>query len=261
MDLSNIIISRPVLKERANTPKHFIQYLHQNNQALQFQSDVFSSNGPTPSMSGGYEMRITLSPEVRQSLRQLEDYASKNVEIPEPFKSKWIAHSQISGDEVPLKPLYDGNVMYVKLAHDVELYNMNHIENGSYQPFAGQPPALGKGSYTVLVRINGIYIGSHNTNPKVASLQMRIVQISYAPKLIGQCLIRPPTSSMVSDTPSNEMTVDVEDDVLERILANENDSASASTASASVTSKRKNVKRTKKPKNDTISEVINSVVN
>ena len=67
---------------------------------------------------------------------------------------------------------------------------MDKFENGQYQPFSNPPP-LGPGMYIVLFEVPAIYIGSHNSNPKVASLQVRITQIVYRPKVIGQCRIIP----------------------------------------------------------------------
>ena len=57
----------------------------------------------------------------------------------------------------------------------------------------------------VLIEVPMIFFGSHNTNPKVTSLHMRISQIVYRPKVYGECRVIPllksfDNSDSISDT-------------------------------------------------------------
>ena len=248
MDARYLSISEPVLRENGFIPKHYVQYLKYQDGPICFQSKLFQSNGPKVGMSKGYQLLTCLNTDTRDMLTQIENYAVANLKLPPPVAEKWKQHSDASGDTLPFKRLYEGQNLYIKLAHDVQLFNMDHLENGQYQCFQNQPP-LGVGMYMVLLEVPAIYIGSHNTNPKVASLQLRITQIVYRPKLMGQCRIVPHLDAI---KPS-EM-----DDSLDHIL-DHNSSVEAKPSRKRNSSSKKNNKKSDKS-DDSIQTVIDSVV-
>ena len=206
MNFNKFSISPPIARENEHVPKHYVQYLHYENESLVFQSNAFTSNGPKLGLNKGFQLLTTLSKETRDMLSQVEQYAITNLQLPAPIAEKWQQHMENSGDTVPFKRLYEGTNLYIKLAHDVQLFNMDHFENGKYQPFPSNPP-LGRGSYVVLIEAPMIYIGSHNANPKVASLHLRITQIVYRPKALGECRIVPFLNTINSCELNNEQSV------------------------------------------------------
>ena len=48
---------------------------------------------------------------------------------------------------------------------------------------------LKRGRYIALIHVTGIYLGAHGTTGKLASLQMKVLQLVYEPTAIDKCLI------------------------------------------------------------------------
>ena len=191
MDVRQFTISKPTVRDNGFVPKHFVQSLKYQNETITFQSNLFYSNGPKIGMNKNYQLLTNLNPDVRDMLTQVENFVIANLELPPPIAEKWQEHVDASGDTLPFKRLYSGNNLYIKMAHDVQLFNMDSFDNGQYQPFTGTTPPLGPGMYIVLIEAPAVYLGTHNSNPKVASLQLRIKQIVYRASVIGQCRIVP----------------------------------------------------------------------
>ena len=186
----NLSISAPLVVENKFVPKHYVQYLKYQKETLTFQSNLFYSHGPKLGLNKAYQLLTNLSDNVRQMLNEVEKFAIENLELPPSIAEQWQEYAEAHADVEPYKRMYDGPNIYIKLAHNVELYDMDNFDKGQYQPFTSNPP-LGEGMYMVLCEIPGVYIGSHNSNPKVASLQIRITQVVYRPKVLGQCHIVP----------------------------------------------------------------------
>ena len=250
MDVRHLSISEPTVRENGMVPKHYVQYLKYQNGPICFQSKLFQSNGPKVGLNKGYQLLTCLNTDTRDMLTQIENFVVMNLKLPSPIAEKWKQYSDTSGDTLPFKRLYEGQNLYIKLAHDVQLFDMDHLENGQYQCFTNQPP-LGMGMYMVLIEVPAVYIGSHNTNPKVASLQLRITQIVYRPKLMGQCRI---VSHLDALKPGDM------DDSLDHLLENSsNPPVEAKLSRKRNSSKKNNKKKTDKPE-DSIQSVIDSVV-
>ena len=200
-DTSKLSITKPYLKDNGQIPKHYMQYLRYHNGPLHFQSALFYSNGPKMGISQNYQLCVTLTPEVRQSLMEVEKFAAENVQLLSPFAEKWNQYSSSTGDKEPFKSLYQGLNLFIKMGREISLYNLDNVVNGKYQPFQ-HPPVLGAGWYIVSFSAPSIFIGSHNSNPKVASLQLRIDQIVYRPKPQDECHIQPLELTSLQSAPT-----------------------------------------------------------
>ena len=248
MDTSKLSISKAIPKDNGHVPKYHVQYLKYENLPIHFQSVMFYSGGPRMGLNKNYQLLVSLTNEVRQKLRQIEDFAIANLNLPSPISEKWRQYSTTTGDEQPFKRLYDGPNLFMKLAPNVHLYNLDHIVDNKYQSFGESPPALGVGMYIVSFAVPSVYIGSHNSNPKVASLQLKIEQIVYRPIYAKECSIQPDLTDPQlppADAPSV-------DSLIHQLFDEEKDTSA------------KNVRRRNKKnevrKPDTVKTVIDSVV-
>ena len=234
MDPTQFSISAPIIRENTFVPKHYVQYLKYQNETIMLQSSEFNSNGPKVGLNNGYQLLTTFNDETRTMLTEIQKFAIDNLQLPPPILEKW-QKSEESRDTIPFKLLYEGNNLFIKLAHNVQLFNMDHFENGHYQPFPSNPP-LGAGTYIALVEVPLVFIGSHNSNPKVASLQLRITQLVYRPKLMSECRIIPHLSSL--KPVDGEITLEKTD---------------------AKTSRKRTVNRKAKKSNDSLQEILDSV--
>lgn len=189
-DITKLSLSKPYLKDNGQIPKHYIQYLRYQNGPLHFQSALFYSNGPKIGLNKGYQLCVTLTPEVRQSLHDVELFVAQNLKLLSPFAETWQKYQLTTQDSQPYKFLYGGTNLFMKMGNQLSLFNMDDNINGKYQTFERAPP-LGAGWYIVYFSVPSVFIGSHNSNPKVASLQLRIEQIVYRPKPVDECHIQP----------------------------------------------------------------------
>ena len=249
MDARQLTISSPSLRDNGFVPKHYIQYLKYQNEKITFQSTLFYSNGPKLGINKSFQLLTNLNNDTRDMLSQVENFAINNLILPPPIAEKWQEHAIASGDTLPFKRLYQGPNLFLKMAHDIQLFNMDDFQNGQYQSFANPPP-LGPGMYIVLFEVPAVYIGSHNSNPKVASLQVRIVQIVYRPKVTGQCRIVPYLDTLKSCDMDDAL-----DHVMDVATSNETDQKDSALKSV-----RKKSKKSSKKSNDNVQTVIDSVV-
>ena len=208
MDLSKLSISKPVLIDNEYVPKHYLQFLRFQSGPLKFQSTLFYSNGPKLGLNKNYRLCITLTPKVREELTAVEKFVCDNLELPPPIAEKWQQYSSTTGDKQPLKGLHEGMSLYMKVANQVSLFNLDNVIGNKYQPFENPPPPLGAGWYIVKFSVPAVYIGSHNANPKVASIQTKIEEIVYRPYLSTECSIEPVDESALAATSSMEVTVE-----------------------------------------------------
>ena len=58
---------------------------------------------------------------------------------------------------------------------------------------------LKRGRYMALVHVTGLYFGSHGATGKLASLQMKVVQLLFEPLPIEKCLITFEDETTVSE--------------------------------------------------------------
>ena len=200
-------------------------------------------------MNKNYQLLVSLSKDVRQKLREIDVFAIANLDLPSPINEKWRQYSTSSGDVEPFKRLYDGPNLFMKLSPNIHLYNLDSMIDNKYQPFNDSTPPLGAGWYVVYFTVPSVYIGSHNSNPKVASLQLRIKQIAYRPVLTNECCIQP----ILTDTqlpPADDQTLDK---FINHLFEEEKDAAITKTV-------RKRKKKSEVRKPDTVQTVIDSVV-
>lgn len=258
---SQLSISKAYVKDYGSVPKHYVQYLRLQNQPIYFQSTLFYSSGPRKGLGDdNYHLCISLTPEVRQALTSIENFVADHLEIPSPFAEKWKQHSKASGDQDPLKRLYNAQNIFVKIGRQVSLFNMDHEVDNKYQPFENPIPPLGEGWYIVYFSVSSVYIGSHNANPKAASLRLRIEQIVYRPKSRDECHIQP-IRQLDCQQQQIPLAEDISvDDFIDEIFSNDK-SKNNDSAITKVPRKRNKKGELKKPsKADTIQNVIDSVV-
>ena len=136
----------------------------------------------------------------------------------------------------------------MKLAPNLQLYNLDDIVDNKYQSFGESPPALGVGMYIVSFTVPSVFIGSHNSNPKVASLQLKVDQIVYRPIYSNECSIQPDLTDP-QFPPADGPSVD---SFMHHLFDEEKDTSTKNV--------RRRNKKTEVRKPDTVKAAIDSVV-
>ena len=180
------------------------QKLTHNGIDLQFQTLAFhSAYGIRPSQSGKPQLLVAFDDNLKNMLLQVQDFVKAQIQIPEEIKEKAVKN-------YVYKPLYHGNCAFMTLANDFEGFDAQ----GNPLP---DNFVYGAGMYTVLFRVAGLYIGSHGNTPYLASIQFRILQVLYTPKLRGVCRIAiqsqltEPESKPAAPSTELDMTVDIDE--------------------------------------------------
>lgn len=132
------------------------------------------------------ELKVSLVPELRATLKRIEEIAIESgLRLPVEFQTSY------SNSEV-FKPLPDRDTFNLKLQYDAACFDTA----GKIVKF----DTLSMGDYRAMVHVKGLYIGSHPSG-KLVSLQLRITQIQYMPR-VPQCMFSAIPVSSPSMTPS-----------------------------------------------------------
>ena len=186
---------------------YYLQNLTLDNGGLNvlITSDWFQSDGIKTGVNNKAEMMFKTSGIVRSYLNAIEASAIHQLKIPID-----LVHEHGISNDIPAPSLYralsQSEYLYAKLERDCPIFNMkrNIIKKEE----------TGFGEYRILLHVKGLYIGSHSTPGKLASLQMRINQIQYKEAsmtcllepMAGLCRIRMDSASMPLPMPASTPT-------------------------------------------------------
>ena len=132
------------------------------------------------------QMRVTFSDQQTKFLQDIDKIACQSVDLPSNAPSHW---AKALEDGSAYRPLHrdsntDENSHYLKLSERFNAFDMFHNSLGREE--------LKRGRYIALVQVTGIYIGAHGATGKLASLQMRLVQVMFDPLPDEKCMIEVP---------------------------------------------------------------------
>ena len=142
---------------------------------LLLQTDWFHCAGLKDSIDSKKEILVTLSPEIRQMLKNIEDLSLRNGNLKLPAEYQGVANTDF------FKHLPDRTNFYLKMKYDGSCFD----RNGQLLKFE----QLGMGDYRAVIHVKGLYIG-HHPSGKVVSLQLRVAQLQYISR-IPQCMFAP----------------------------------------------------------------------
>ena len=120
-------------------------------------------------------------------LKVIDEKAKEALDFPEDAPSSW-------KDSFISKEAYKSlntEKLYLK-TKDLQIYDIN-----------GEPydEELKEGTYSAILHVVGIYIGSHGSTDKRASLQVKVKQLQYEPRF-NKCLFVKPTEMTSNVKPS-----------------------------------------------------------
>ena len=162
---------------------YYLQTLSIDNSGINvlITSDWFQSDGIKTGVNNKAEMLFKTSGIVRSYLNAIEGAAMQQLKIPID-----VVREHGIPNDCPAPSLYralnQSDYMYAKLERECPIFNSKrHIIKRENTGF---------GEYRILLHVKGLYIGSHSTPGKLASLQMRISQIQYR-EVSMTCLLEP----------------------------------------------------------------------
>lgn len=180
----------PSLNQLLNLNRHYYtQNLKYRGNDLYIQTDWFHSNGAKSTFDQKNELLITLPSEFRMLLKAIEDFAIRDgLKLPLEFQTN-------SRNEEVFKRLPDRTNLYLKMHHESACFDKNgHMI---------KMDALAMGDYRAVILVKGLYIGYHPTG-KLASLQLRIAQVQFIPR-VPQCMFIAMPNSYGPQAPASNM--------------------------------------------------------
>lgn len=157
----------------------YFQTLNYGDNGLYLQVPFFHSNGmSSSSYSNMRQMRVTFPKWQQGILRTVDSMAKENLELPDTAPSHW---KKALDEGIAYKELPDFDTLFLKLSEHFQAFDIlsNPIDCDD----------LKRGRYMALVHVTGLYIGAHGSTGKLASLQMKVLQLVYEPMPIDKCLI------------------------------------------------------------------------
>ena len=198
--ITNIVLSLIRLVDvkeialRSNV-KSFYQYLRYNNsKTILIQSKKFETDGLRRSQfdANTYQLAVPKSA-LTDTVMRLDDYLSTTFSMPAITRPSF----QIAE---PYKKLTDKTHDDVFIKVDTENLRVFDFERNEIH--LDDISKLQHGEYKVIIKICGIYIGSHGSIPKYASLQMKIIQIMYRQQFENDCYFTTDeTTSLTTSSP------------------------------------------------------------
>ena len=192
LNFNELKFEDPACNELITLNRHYYtQALKYQGKDLFLQSDWFHSAGLKDSIDHKKEMLVTLTPEVRAVLKNIEDMAMRSgLKLPAEYQ-------HVSHNMDIFKSLPDRQNFYLKLNYDSSAFD----KNGQALRF----DQLGRGDYRAVIHVKGLYIGFHPSG-KLVSLQLRIVQLQHIPRA-AQCMFAPIPFPTQRDSQQNHMNV------------------------------------------------------
>ena len=174
IEMANLSLS-PAAKYEVKEKTVFRQYIRYSGAKLMLMTPTFHANEldmRTYDNGETYSVVIPIVPWLRIQLDKVEDFAQKNINIPESVSSQ--------ASEVLYKPLWPHERMCVSISKWRDFFVMNS-ETGLYENVSVKDTKFGPGNYSIAIEVPYIYIGSHK-NGELYSLTIRAVQIFYQPE-------------------------------------------------------------------------------
>jgi len=170
---------RPTRKVQGIGNTFYFQTLNYGDDGFYLQVPFFHSNGmSTSGYSNMRQMRVTFPKWQQVILKTIDSFAKECVELPESAPTHW---RKALEEGVGYKELPEFDTLFLKLSDHFQAFDL--FTN------AMECEDLKRGRYMGLVHVTGLYIGSHGSTGKVASLQMKVLQLVYEPLPIDKCLI------------------------------------------------------------------------
>ena len=170
---------KPPRKVQGIGTSFFFQSLSYGDDGFYLQTPFFYSNGMSVSNYNNMrQMRVTF-PEWQQSiLKNIDSAAQEHLVCPDSAPAHW-KKSLEEGRSYKKIPEFDS--LFLKLSDHFQAFDLfqNVMECDD----------LKRGRYIALIHVTGIYLGAHGTTGKLASLQMKVLQLLYEPTAIDKCLI------------------------------------------------------------------------
>ena len=173
LNLNNLKFEEPVCNVLQSLNRHYYtQALKLNDGDLIIPTEWFFANGLKNTIDNKRELKVTITPEFRTNLRSIEEMAIRGgLKLPSDFQTPH-TNAEI------FKCLPDHNSLYIKFNYDAACFD----RSGQLLKFE----SLSMGDYRAMIHVKGLYIGYHPSQ-KLVSLQLRIVQLQYVPRM-PQCL-------------------------------------------------------------------------
>ena len=177
-------LSDPVQVElQALSKTYYLQHLSTDNSDhdVLITSDWFRSDGIKTGCNNKAEMMFKTTGVVRHYLNAIEAAIPQQLKIPVDLLQ---GHGIPSDCQIAslYRSLNQSDYLYAKLERECAIFNTKRQ--------VIKREETGFGEYRILLHVKGLYLGSHSTPGKLASLQMRITQIQFR-EINMTCLLEP----------------------------------------------------------------------
>ena len=175
----DLVKFKPARKVQGINNSFYFQSLCYGDDGLYLQVPAFTSTGMSVShYSNMRQMRVTFPKWQQAILRIIDEVAQEQVQCPDSAPPHW-SKALEEGKAYKTIPEYDS--LFLKLSEYFQ----------AFDPFMNLKDCdeLKRGKYIALVHVTGIYLGAHGTTGKLASLQMKVIQIIHEPMPIDKCFI------------------------------------------------------------------------
>ena len=170
---------RPTRKVQGIGNTFYFQTLNYGDDGLYLQVPFFHSNGmSSSSYSNLRQMRVSFPKWKQTILKMIDSFAKECVELPDSAPVHWKKKLEEGSG---FKDLPEFDTLFLKLSDHFQAFDVlsNPMDCDD----------LKRGRYMGLVHVTGLYIGAHGSTGKLASLQMKVLQLVYEPLPIDKCLI------------------------------------------------------------------------
>jgi hypothetical protein len=176
---AGIRFHEPERQEIGENRYYYIQLLTYNNENLYIQTDWFESQGLRYISPFKSEMLVAMNLLTKNALAAIQAEAIKQLKFPPEYQITEDKKAE-SFKTLPLT----GGMIFAKCTQATQVFD------GKCNMIAKESCKYGK--YRVILQPTAIYIGSHGTSKKLASLQLKISQIQYCP-VETPCMFEPVT--------------------------------------------------------------------
>lgn len=173
-NITHVKFEDPVRHELAGLDRHYYtQALKYHGQDMLVPTEWFQCSGVKENFDKKKEILVPISSTLTSLLKNIETVAiNEGLKLPSEFQSN------LNNVEV-FKHLPEREKLYLKLTHDVACFDKYCKKISLDQMISGE--------FRVVIHIKGLYIGHHPSSGRLASLQLRVVQIQNIPKVV-QCM-------------------------------------------------------------------------
>ena len=186
----------PVRQELHGVDRYYYtQNLKYQGKDLLLPTHWFTSRGLRESFERKTEIYVPITPEMLSLLRQIEAHAiAVGMKVPVELQPNENVSRESLFKHLPEKQGY-----FIKVIHDA-----THFDK-LCNPMSIEPNRFGQ--YRVMIHVKGLYLGYHPSG-KVASLQLRVQQTQYIPKIVP-CLFSSLPINLQLETEAQGVCVNV----------------------------------------------------